>query len=157
MRSAHLLHIVAQEIRDCRTYRPIHRRCWMAPVEEDLFTRVGPVQRKEIDVREAMLLCERGKGLLGRVIRSLGIDLKTHGKRQCRYTKPVLTGVMLEARQLVIDCPPRVFNPGRTPVVAREACQFQERCVIVLPIEPVLRVDPGEALYSLSLIHISEP
>jgi hypothetical protein len=41
MRSAHQLHIVTQEIRDGRTYRPIHRRCWMAPVEEDLFTRVG--------------------------------------------------------------------------------------------------------------------
>jgi hypothetical protein len=85
-----------------------------------------------------MLLCERGKGLLGRVLTSRGINLKAHGKRQCRYTKPVLTGVMLKARQLVIDCPPRVFKPRRTPVVAREARQFQKRCVIALPIELVL-------------------
>src|SRR6185369_16680164 len=137
VRSAHLLHIVTQEIRDGRTYHPIHRRGWMAPVEEDLFTCMGPVQRQEIEVRETVLLRERRKGLLGRVLTSRRIDLIAHGKCQRRDTKPVPPGVILEARQLAIDCPPRLFSPRRTPVVLREARQFQKRCMIVLPIEPL--------------------
>jgi hypothetical protein len=42
----------------------------MALVEQDVFTRMGSVQRKEIEVRETVLVCERGKGLLGGVLNS---------------------------------------------------------------------------------------
>jgi len=120
VRRAHLLHIVAQEIRDGRTNRPIHRRCWMAPVEEDLFIRVALYNASRSRF-EKPCLCASAATASATRVRSEGI--RRRGARPTRQRcGGVSRGKCIQLDRLSIRVTRHRYRSARR----RAACRYDD-------------------------------